>query len=543
MSLTVSTNVASLIAQQNLTSSESSLQTAMQRLSSGLRVNSAADDAAGYAIANGMTSQINAFEQAQQNANDGISLLQTASGALQQIDNNLQTIRQLTVEALNGTNSQADDSYIQTEINQDLAEINRVSSQGQLNGINLLGQNQTVNVQVGAEDNQVIPIGLQQIDTDTLGLTGFRLQPTSVTTSGATPQATLADVVAAQAPGDVIVLREAVDYIVNADNLYVPNSAVPAALNATAPSSPVTAAVVESEITQASQSSYAGHDIDVRPTNSSGVVGVVLANGDLQYAAQASNPQAGETVYFDAAGGPNHQFTTDATGGYPVATLADVFAVGINEASIQAESAYTKQADGTYVMSPVPLPPNLADANYTDPVSSESGLTAQQVAAQITAPPGPLFARSLTVTGPSGTTTYASQGNGPVTTSSGQTVYYDASASTLAGTLTTTPGTGSVTTTDPATPNPLATLDAAISKVSNLAVTLGAQQNRLTSALSDIQTSAVNLQAARSQIQDTDYAKEVSALTQAQILQQAGASVLSQANQTPQAVLTLLRNA
>merc|ERR1711964_329141 len=123
----INTNITSMIGQQNLSKSQNSLQTSMERLSSGLRINSAKDDAAGQAIANRMTAQITGLAQAQRNANDGISIAQTAEGSLNQVNDNLQRIRELTVQAQNGTNSASDLSSIQDEINQRLSEIDRIS--------------------------------------------------------------------------------------------------------------------------------------------------------------------------------------------------------------------------------------------------------------------------------------------------------------------------------------------------------------------------------------------------------------------------------
>ncbi|MEY0453484.1 flagellin N-terminal helical domain-containing protein, partial [Proteus terrae] len=130
----IMTNPTSLIAQNNLNRSQSSLNTAIQRLSSGLRINSAKDDAAGQAIANRFTSNVKGLTQASRNANDGISITQTTEGALNEINNNLQRIRELTVQAKNGSNSESDIKSIQEEVKQRTAEINRISKQTQFNG-------------------------------------------------------------------------------------------------------------------------------------------------------------------------------------------------------------------------------------------------------------------------------------------------------------------------------------------------------------------------------------------------------------------------
>ncbi|MGO1251863.1 MAG: flagellin N-terminal helical domain-containing protein [Alcaligenes aquatilis] len=157
----INTNSLSLIAQGNLTKSQNALGQAIERLSSGLRINSAKDDAAGQAIANRFTANINGLTQAARNANDGISIAQTAEGSLNEINNNLQRIRTLAVQAQNGTNSGSDIDSIQQEVNQRLDEIDRVARETQFNGINVLastGTGTTISIQVGAKDGEKIDI-------------------------------------------------------------------------------------------------------------------------------------------------------------------------------------------------------------------------------------------------------------------------------------------------------------------------------------------------------------------------------------------------
>ena len=163
MAISVNTNVTSMKAQNNLNSAGSSLKTSMERLASGLRINSAKDDAAGLQISNRLTSQINGIGVATRNANDGISLAQTTEGALSEINNNLQRVRELTVQAQTGSNSSSDLTSIQDEISQRLSEIDRVSSQTQFNGTKVLAENTTMNIQVGANDGETISINLQKI--------------------------------------------------------------------------------------------------------------------------------------------------------------------------------------------------------------------------------------------------------------------------------------------------------------------------------------------------------------------------------------------
>lgn len=172
----INTNITSLIGQQNLMKSQNSLQTAMERLSSGLRINSAKDDAAGQAIANKMTSQIRGLAQAQRNANDGISLAQTAEGTLNQVSDNLQRIRELAVQARNGTNSAEDISALQAEVDERLLEIARVVDDAEFNGIKLFdGAATGFDIQVGANDGEVINIA--QLDS-----TAYKLETFAVDT-------------------------------------------------------------------------------------------------------------------------------------------------------------------------------------------------------------------------------------------------------------------------------------------------------------------------------------------------------------------------
>ncbi len=156
MAQVINTNSLSLMAQNNLNKSQSSLGTAIERLSSGLRINSAKDDAAGQAISNRFTANIKGLTQASRNANDGISLAQTTEGALNEVNDNLQNIRRLSVQAQNGSNSSSDLKSIQDEITQRLSEINRISEQTDFNGVKVLSSDQKLTIQVGANDGETI---------------------------------------------------------------------------------------------------------------------------------------------------------------------------------------------------------------------------------------------------------------------------------------------------------------------------------------------------------------------------------------------------
>lgn len=378
----INTNITALIGQQNLTRSQSALQTSMERLSSGLRINSAADDAAGQAIANRMSAQITGLSQAQRNANDGISVSQTAEGALNQINDNLQRIRQLTVQAQNGTNSGSDLDSIQAEIKQRLEEVDRVSQQTSFNGVKVLASNQNLSIQVGANDGEKINLNLQKIDSSTLGLSNFN---------------------------------------VNGNQAATAND----------------------------------------------VLGKVASGGTVTFG-------SGSTAV---------TWTLGSTG-------------------------YT-----------------------TGSASTLQTITASEMASKVTGASSGAISIKTTASG----SAYAVDvSTGAVTQGSGSaaaTVYVDAASSNA---LTTS-------TSGAATADPLATLDNALKQVDGLRSNLGAYQNRFESAITNLGTTTTNLTAARSRIEDADYATEVSNMTRAQILQQAGTSVLAQANQVPQTVLSLLR--
>jgi len=217
----INTNTLSLMTQNNLSKSQSTLGTAIERLSSGLRINSAKDDAAGQAIANRFTSNINGLNVAARNANDGISLAQTAEGALSEINNNLQRVRDLTVQAQNSSNSASDIDSIQAEVNQRMEEINRVTKQTDFNGIKVLDTgtgSSSYKFQVGSKDTETISITLSKSNdynlfnaTSATGATGglvngtaratsaegFDVLSGTVTSGGTTDGSPLADIDAA----------------------------------------------------------------------------------------------------------------------------------------------------------------------------------------------------------------------------------------------------------------------------------------------------------------------------------------------------------
>jgi len=161
VSLMINTNIDAFDAHRNLVNTENSLSKSMQRLSSGLRINSAADDAAGLAISQKLTGQVNGLDQAQRNAQDGVSMVQTAEGSLNQVHAMLQRVRELAVQYGNGTLAASDQAAIQSEVNQLQSEIARIGSTAQFNGIALFSGSSTISFQVGANDGEVISVATQ----------------------------------------------------------------------------------------------------------------------------------------------------------------------------------------------------------------------------------------------------------------------------------------------------------------------------------------------------------------------------------------------
>lgn len=423
MAQVINTNSLSLLTQNNLNKSQSSLSTAIERLSSGLRINSAKDDAAGQAIANRFTANIRGLTQASRNANDGISIAQTTEGALNEINNNLQRVRELSVQASNGSNSDSDLKSIQDEINQRLSEVNRVAEQTDFNGTKVLGKDGQLTIQVGANDNETITIDLQKIDKTELGLDKLDVTKKMATT------------------------------IADKSSLSMDISVATADLKDTN----TAAAKTGTGLIQDADGNYF-----VKYTD----------GADTKYAAATINTTS-EKVEFDSTSGT----TTAPTGGKTVTSVP-----------VDLKADTSKLADGKALV------------KYKD----DSGKDA-----------------------------YAIQ-----TTKADGSVSYNAAKFSLKGEV--TEDTATKVTLD-ANVDPLKKIDAALNKVDAFRSQLGAVQNRFESAITNLGNTVNNLSSARSRIEDADYATEVSNMSRAQILQQAGTSVLAQANQTTQNVLTLLR--
>ncbi|MDU5780304.1 MAG: FliC/FljB family flagellin [Pantoea sp.] len=407
MAQVINTNSLSLITQNNINKNQSALSTSIERLSSGLRINSAKDDAAGQAIANRFTSNIKGLTQAARNANDGISAAQTTEGALSEINNNLQRIRELTVQAQNGTNSDSDKSSIQDEIKSRLDEIDRVSGTTQFNGVNVLAKDGSMKIQVGANDGETISIDLKKIDSSTLGLNTFNVTgPVSKTGTMTGPSAA------------------------NLKSYYGD-----------------TTKITTTSVTEAAT----GDDLATRL----GVAAGSISIGSTAVADDNGNLFAKVTITPGSA--------------------SEVNSLKANGFESEYDSASSTGVAKDYYIA---LDPKDADTTTT-PTTAAFNL--------------------------------------------------DTSKLNLSNMVS-----GSTT-------DPLAKLDEAIASVDKFRSSLGAIQNRLDSAVTNLNNTTTNLSEAQSRIQDADYATEVSNMSKAQIIQQAGNSVLAKANQVPQQVLSLLQ--
>ncbi|MDT7464464.1 FliC/FljB family flagellin [Citrobacter portucalensis] len=565
MAQVINTNSLSLLTQNNLNKSQSSLSSAIERLSSGLRINSAKDDAAGQAIANRFTANIKGLTQASRNANDGISIAQTTEGALSEINNNLQRVRELSVQATNGSNSQSDLDSIQNEITQRLSEIDRVSGQTQFNGVKVLSQDNSLKIQVGANDGETITIDLKKITSDTLGLNGFNVNGKG---SVANKAATVSDLTAAGATG-------AGPYVVTTKNAALTSEDAIAQMKTgdtviTTGTSGATYTYNKESDSFTTKATVADGDVatfanTLKPAAGTTVSGVYTrSTGTVNFEADANgNITVDGKKAFIAADG---NLTTNDAGTPPAATISTLFANG----STVAVGGSVKLGDTTYDFGAGAA----SGFSYTKTVSKDAVLSDINASAAANA-----ALTGATVNYSSGIQTGTATFGGANTNGAGKalTTYVDADKelTTVAqfntsyavdkdtGAVTVSGGTGTGkyaadigakayvsadgklttknTSVGTSTKDPLAALDKALAQVDALRSDLGAVQNRFDSTITNLGNTVNNLSSARSRIEDADYATEVSNMSRAQILQQAGTSVLAQANQTTQNVLSLLR--
>jgi flagellin len=518
MSLVLNTNIASLNAQNNLSGSQAQLSQSLERLSSGLRINSAADDAAGLAISQQFTTQINGTNQAVSNANDAVSEAQTTAGALNTIVNNLQSIRTLAVESANGSNSSSDRVALNNQVQQQVAEISQIAQQTTFNGLNVLnGTSGTTVYQVGANVGDTIAVSLGQgvaanqigqysTLTGTAVPTGTQLTSTaSVTLSNGTSTVTVgpsANYVGANLPSQ------------GADSAYAKAAAVNAAglqgLTATAATSVADTAGFTS-IVGATAGTNTGATF-VASTYGLTINGTVIYGAGNVVSGTLSGSQVATQInLFSGSTGVTASIGNGTTGPSGALILSNT-----DGSSINAVQTINLGAAGT----------GGATAGVA---GSGTGATA-----------------AVATTG-AGTTSY-----GKVTlTDANPVVISDngaAGGSAALGFVTgnaTTLGTASLANqtvlTVAAANSTITSVDSALATVSAFQSQLGAIQNRFASAVSNLTSTAQNLTQSRSTIQDADFAAETANLTQAQVLEQAGISVLAQANQQPQLILKLLQ--
>ncbi len=489
----INTNIASLNAQRNLNTSQTALSTALQRLSSGLRINSAKDDAAGLSIADRMTSQIRGLNQAARNANDGISLAQTAEGALSQSGDILQRIRELAIQSANATNSAGDRQSLNSEVNQLVTELSRIASTTTFNGLKILdGTYQGQQFQVGAEANQTIGVSIQ-------GAGASDLKNNTITLKSAGSNDGLGEASAA------------------ANTAPAGNGAGAQTLTVAGSSGSTTVSVA------ANDSAYT---IASNINNVSGSTGVMAKASTT---ATLSTISAAGTISFSLNGGG-----TATSISAQISSTSDLTAIAtaINKASGKTgvtatlnatkDSVIMTQADGKDVTLDNFTNSAAGTAVVKGSVGTASNLTSGGTDST-------RVAGTVNMYAPNGFTAVSSAGTDVI----------------AAGTTTTASTSADLTTVDISTVdganNAIAIVDAALSQVNSMRADLGAVQNRFSNTISNLQATSENLSSARSRIQDADFAAETAALTRAQILQQAGVAMLGQANALPNNVLTLLR--
>ncbi|HEU4671161.1 MAG TPA: flagellin [Dyella sp.] len=489
MSFVINTNVSSLNAQNNLDKSRNMLAQATQRLSSGLKINSAADNAAGFAISQRYTTQIGGLAQASANASDAINLAQTTGSALDQVTSNLQAIRDLAAQSANGTYSSADRATIDNEVQQRLQEITRIANQTTFNGKKVLdGSLKSTSFQIGADVGQTVSVALGT------SVKAADLGKVAEVKSGDISAAFGGAVTGTAAPTTL-------DYSAGgagSQTFTVDGHSV--TLNATYATAADLASAVQTSLDDASAGTYKA-SIDssgalkianLSAGSSSPVIGGTSTA--ITDAFGSATPTAGPAVDFSAESLSINGQNVTLTGVKSLQDLSDA----INAAGVDGVSAAVN-ADGNGI--------NFY-GNAALSISDGSGNV--------------LLASS----------TDANSSTNSVVTS-GSTTSITAQ---VGGNL----GEGSVTTVDNAN-DLISRVDVALKSVSDFAAQLGAVQNRFQSTISTLSSQSTNLKASQSTIQDADFAAETANLSKAQVLQQAGISVLSQANSQPQQILKLLQ--
>jgi flagellin len=489
MALGINTNVASLNAQNQLGKSQSLSDQALQRLSSGLRINSAKDDAAGLAISTRFSSQISGLNVATRNANDGISLSQTAEGALNEVTNNLQRIRELAVQSANATNSASDRQALNDEVQQRLEEIDRISTQTAFNGLKVLdGRFGQQNFQVGANAGETISIDLSQ--------------GTRVDQIGAFAQSQ--NTVSGTALVDGALTLQVGDSEVATIGASADGSAKSVAEAITAANVSGLSSVTATNVQELNFSTVTGTDANDAYS--------LTINGENIFTAE--DVSTGNTITADDFVAAVNARTSDTNvravnDGGTVSLIADD---GENIAIEQTVSEDGVDTVGTIA------------GGFTTATDFNDATTAVDAAGTEATAFGSLSIES--------TESIVVGGTAPENagfTAGGQNILAEGSIENL-----------SVATVDGAN-DAIKRVDAALTSVNGLRGELGAIQNRFESTIANLATSVENLSASNSRILDADFAAETAKLSKAQVLQQAGISVLAQANARPQQVLSLLQ--
>jgi len=517
------------------------------------------------AIANRFTANVKGLTQAARNANDGISLAQTTEGAASEVNTHLQRVRELAVQAANGSYSQEQLNSIQDEINQRLADIDRISQQTDFNGVKVLSDSaKPLTLQVGANDGETITLNLTEISVKTLGLDGFNVNGTGVTQNRS---ATVTDLAAAGGTTTganewtvttthaAVTADDIFGRLENGNTVRVSASAtddVTYTYDAANKNFTYTA-----KATNAAAITTLANNIKPATGSISGTYNNQNGTGSTDFTVDATGNVTvnGQQAYLDAAG---NLTTNNASGSATAATLESVMKAAASAAAGQSsveiggktyKNTTTGQLDYTDTISSDALLAKFKANGTTDgnTVNLGSGITG----AAVTFTGGTSTGGSIAYVDDAGNLTRTANFNtvykvdpdtGKVTVKGGTgTGDYapDVGAEVKVN------SSGKLTTEDTSkgtkTSDPLKTLDAAFTKLDKLTGELGAVQNRLESTIANLNNVVNNLSNARSRIQDADYATEVSNMSKAQILQQAGTSVLAQANQVPQTVLSLLR--
>jgi len=506
MAMVINTNTLSLNAQRNLSTSSSQLAQSLQRLSSGLRINSAKDDAAGMAISERFTTQIRGLTQAARNANDGISLAQTAEGALSEVTANLQRIRELAVQSANASNSAGDRAALDEEVQQRLSEIERISAQTNFNGQKILdGTFGTAVFQVGANVGDTISVNLStgakasQIGqiasaTSSVEVTTANLSGTSTIQVGSSAAVTIGVASAGTEAGQTVGSAYAKAAAINA-------ASVPG-LTATATNNVEFGVAATTGVAVGDTYSLRINGQDVFASYDQNANGVLTT----QQIADAINGQSSNTGVTASLAGANLRLT--AADGRDIA-IAQAFGGA-------AAGGITAGAGGSSTVNGVTYRDGQISATLADAVANST------VDAAVNGGTLTLTASENIVATGDGTVMGFATAN--VTIAKDTETLNAQDVLTVAGSNET-----------------IQRVDSALASISSLRSSLGAIQSRFESTITTLQTTTENLSASRSRILDTDFAAETANLTKAQILQQAGTAILAQANSVPQNVLSLLK--